>query len=153
MVNIATNSLYHCDNVWPCRLSGNTLAIPIYKTLWVNSGAGSWLAELIIGKLPVLSESPLIVAAVLLMAAIPVRLLIPNITGFLAVCIPIAISIANLTGLNPLICSLLVMIVGDSVLYYPAQSASSLVVYERGYLSSAEIFWFGCLMTIIACLV
>jgi len=119
----------------------------------IDSGAGSWLAELIIGSLPVLSQSPLIVAAVLLLAAIPVRLLIPNITGFLAVAIPIAISIANLTGLNPLVCSLLVMIVGDSVLYYPAQSASSLVVYERGYLSTIEIFWFGCLMTIMACLV
>jgi hypothetical protein len=57
------------------------------------------------------------VAAVLLLAAIPVRLLIPKITGFLAVAIPIAISIANLTGLNPLVCSLLVMIVGDSVLF------------------------------------
>ena len=92
-------------------------------------------------------------AAVLLLAAIPVRLLIPNITGFLAVTIPIAISIANLTGLNPLVCSLLVMIVGNSVLYYPAQSGSSLVVHERGYLSTIEIFWFGCLMTIMAGLV
>jgi hypothetical protein len=52
--------------------------------------------------------------------------------------------------MNPVGCGLLVMIAGDAVLYYPAQSASSLVVYERGYLSSTEIFWFGCLMTLVA---
>ena len=119
----------------------------------ISSGAGSWLAQIIVGRLPVLSQSPLTVATVLLIAAAPIRLLIPNITGFLAVCIPIAMSIATLTGLNPVVCGLLVMIVGDAVLYYPAQSASSLVVYERGYLSSAEIFWFGCLMTLVAGLV
>jgi di/tricarboxylate transporter len=36
------------------------------------------------------------------------------------------------------------------VLYYPAQSVSSLVVYERGYLSAPEIFKFGVWMTLIA---
>jgi sodium-dependent dicarboxylate transporter 2/3/5 len=174
-----TDSIHHMNPVIPALLAWICLLAPWIGVLswrdfeknvsWTNffviassmslaralisSGAGSWLAELIIDSLPVFSQSPLIVATVLLMAAIPVRLLIPNITGFLAVCIPISISIANLIGLNPLVCSLLVMIVGDSVLYYPAQSASSLVVYERGYLSSAEIFWFGCLMTILACLV
>jgi di/tricarboxylate transporter len=90
------------------------------------------------------------VAVVLLLAAPPVRLLIPNITGFLSISIPIAMSIAMLTNLNEVVCGLLVMIAGDAVLYYPAQSASSLVVYERGHLSAAEIFWFGCLMTIVA---
>jgi sodium-dependent dicarboxylate transporter 2/3/5 len=119
----------------------------------INSGAGSWLAHLIVDGLPVLSESPFAVVVILLIAAAPLRLLIPNITGFLAVSIPIAMSIAQLTGLNPIVCGLLVMIVGDAVLYYPAQSASSLVVYERGYLSAREIFWFGCLMTLAAILV
>jgi hypothetical protein len=42
------------------------------------------------------------------------------------------------------------MIAGDAVLYYPAQSASSLVVYERGHLSGAEIFRFGVWMTLVA---
>jgi len=90
------------------------------------------------------------VVAVLLIAAAPVRLLIPNISGFLATTIPIAMSIGAATGLNPLICGLAVMITGDAVLYYPAQSASSLVVYERGHLSSAEIFSFGVWMTLVA---
>ncbi len=39
------------------------------------------------------------------------------------------------------------------MLYYPAQSASSLVVYERGHLPAAEIFEFGVVMTVLAALV
>ena len=39
------------------------------------------------------------------------------------------------------------------VLYYPAQSASSLVVYERGHLGAGEIFRFGLLMTGLAAIV
>ncbi len=39
---------------------------------------------------------------------------------------------------------------GDAVLYYPAQSVSSLVVYERGYLGAPDIFKFGMRMTLIA---
>ena len=83
-------------------------------------------------------------------ASVPVRLLIPNITGFLATTIPIAMSIGTAAGVNPMICGLAVMIAGDAVLYYPAQSASSLAVYERGYLSAPEIFRFGVWMTLIA---
>jgi hypothetical protein len=64
-----------------------------------------------------------------LLVTAPVRLLIPNITGFLALTIPIAMSIGQTAGLNPVICGLVVMIAGDAVLHYPAQSASSLVAY------------------------
>jgi hypothetical protein len=39
---------------------------------------------------------------------------------------------------------------GDAVLYYPAQSASSLVVYERGHLTAGEILRFGLWMTGLA---
>jgi len=33
---------------------------------------------------------------------------------------------------------------------YPARSASSLAVYQRGYLSAPEIFRFGVMMTLVA---
>jgi anion transporter len=119
----------------------------------IKSGAGLWLANSIVNQVPALSQYPLLVVMVLLCAAAPIRLLIPNITGFLAITIPIAMSIGTSTGLNPIVCGLLVMIAGDAVLYYPAQSASSLVVYERGHLTAAEIFRFGLLMTLIAFIV
>lgn len=119
----------------------------------ISSGAGQWLASALLHSLPGLQRHPLLVVLVLLLAAAPVRLLIPNITGFLATAIPIAMSIGAATGTNPIICGLAVMIAGDAVLYYPAQSASSLVVYERGHLSAMEIFRFGVWMTVVAFLV
>ena len=114
------------------------------------SGASAWIAQLIVESVPQFQGRPFLVVAILMVASVPVRLLIPNITGFLATTIPIAMSIGTLAGVNPLICGLAVMIAGDAVLYYPAQSASSLAVYERGYLSAPEIFKFGVWMTLIA---
>jgi anion transporter len=118
-----------------------------------SSGAGVWIAETIVRGMPAFSQQPILVVVVLLLAAALLRLLIPNIAGFLATTIPIAMSIGAATGLNPVICGLSVMIAGDAVLYYPAQSASSLVVYERGHLTAAEIFRFGLWMTLAAYLV
>jgi di/tricarboxylate transporter len=95
------------------------------------------------------SRDPVMVVVILMLAAAAVRLLIPNISGFLATTIPVAMSVGIATGLNPLVCGLVVTIAGDAVLYYPAQSASSLVVYERGHLSAGEIFAFGLVMTVL----
>ena len=39
------------------------------------------------------------------------------------------------------------------MLYHPAQSASSLFVYEMGHLHAAEIFRFGVWMALLAALV
>ena len=118
-----------------------------------GSGAGAWLAALLVHATPMAERSAVAVVVALLVAAAVVRLLVPNITGFLATTIPVAMSIGTTTGLNPVLCGLLVTIAGDAVLYYPAQSASSLVVYERGHLSAGEIFRFGLWMTALAALV
>ena len=106
--------------------------------------------QIIVHGMPQAHDQPVVVIAILLLASVPVRLLIPNITGFLAITIPIAMAIGTAAKVNPVICGLAVMIAGDAVLYYPAQSASSLVVYERGYLTAPEIFRFGVWMTLAA---
>ena len=118
-----------------------------------RSGASDWLAGGVVGAAHSVAESPWMVVGVLLAASSVVRLLIPNITGFLAATIPVAMSVGTAAGLNPILCGLIVTIAGDAVLYYPAQSASSLVVYERGHLTAGEIFGFGLLMTALAALV
>ena len=109
----------------------------------IASGASAWLASHLARDAPVLATSPLLVVVVLLVVAAMLRMLIPNITGFLATAIPLAMSVGTATGVNPLVCGLAVTIAGDAVLYYPAQSASSLVVYQRGHLTAPEIFRFG----------
>jgi len=118
-----------------------------------RSGASDWLAGGVVGAAHSVAESRWMVVGVLLTASSVVRLLIPNITGFLATTIPVAMSVGTTAGLNPIVCALIVTIAGDAVLYYPAQSASSLVVYERGHLTAGEIFGFGLLMTALAALV
>ena len=119
----------------------------------VRSGASGWLAGLIVHAAPSAGRRPVMVIAILLVGAAIVRLVVPNITGFLATTIPVAMSVGSATGLNPLVCGLVVTIAGDAVLYYPAQSASSLVVYQRGHLSAPEIFRFGVWMTVLAAVV
>ncbi len=116
----------------------------------IDSGASAWVAQCIVQNMPQAHDKPVMVIAILLVASIPVRLLIPNITGFLAITIPIAMAIGTAAKVNPVVCGLAVMIAGDAVLYYPAQSASSLVVHERGYLTAPEIFRFGVWMTLVA---
>jgi len=171
-----TDSIHHWHPVVPALLAWILLLMPRIGVLtwaeferdigWTNffvlassvslaralmsSGASAWVAQLIVEAVPQFRGEPYLVVAILLAASVPVRLLIPNITGFLATTIPIAMSIGTLAGVNPLICGLAVMIAGDAVLYYPAQSASSLAVYERGYLTAPEIFRFGVWMTLIA---
>ena len=174
-----TDAWHHWNPALPAILAWACLLMPVIGVLswrefekgfgWANffvlasslslaralssSGASDWIAAVITRGMPAFSEQPVLVVAVLLLAAAPIRLLIPNITGFLATTIPIAMSIGSATGLNPVICGLAVMIAGDAVLYYPAQSASSLVVYERGHLTASEIFRFGLWMTLAAYLV
>jgi len=171
-----TDSIHHWHPVVPALLAWILILLPRIGVLtwneferdigWTNffvlassvslaralasSGASAWIAQLIVETVPQFRGQPFLVVGILLVASVPVRLLIPNITGFLAITIPIAMSIGTITGVNPLICGLAVMIAGDAVLYYPAQSASSLAVYERGYLTAPEIFRFGMWMTLIA---
>jgi sodium-dependent dicarboxylate transporter 2/3/5 len=174
-----TDSLHHLNPALPAILAWACLLMPGIGVLtwkdfeknfgWSNffviasslslaralssSGASAWIAEITVRSMPASAQQPVLVPVLLLLLAAPVRLLIPNITGFLATTIPIALSIGTATGINPAVCGLAVMIAGDAVLYYPAQSASSLVVYERGHLTAAEIFRFGLWMTLAAYLI
>ena len=45
--------------------------------------------------------------------------------------------------------ALVVMMTGDAVVYYPAQSSSALVIYERGHVSAGEMLRFGLWMTLV----
>jgi hypothetical protein len=74
----------------------------------------------------------------LMLGATVLRAVVTNISGFLALALPIAMSVGREAGLNPLVCALVVMMTGDAVIYYPAQSASALVIYERGHVSAGE---------------
>jgi di/tricarboxylate transporter len=71
-----------------------------------RSGASDWLAAGVVGAAHAVAESPWMVVGVLLAAASVVRLVIPNITGFLATTIPVAMAVGTASELNPVICGL-----------------------------------------------
>src|SRR2546427_8688701 len=111
----------------------------------VASGAAPRLRRLLVGGLPALGEGALGVVILLMLGATLLRVVVPNISGFLALALPIAMSVGREAGINPLVCALVVMITGDAVVYYPAQSSSALVIYEyeRGHVSAGEVLRLG----------
>jgi anion transporter len=170
-----TDAVHHLDPALPALLAFVALLTPRLGPLvwadlergvgWANffviaasislahvlatSGAAAWLARLLVGGLPALGDRPLSTVVLLMLGATALRAIVPNISGFLALALPIAMSVGREAGLNPLVCALVVMMTGDAVVYYPAQSASALVIYERGHVSAGEILKFGLWMTLV----
>jgi anion transporter len=171
-----TDAWHHLDPALPALLALVALLLPRFGPLvwadlergvgWANvfviaasislaqalaaSGAAAWLARSLVGGLPAAGGGALGTVALLMLGATALRALVPNISGFLALALPIAMSVGRESGLNPLVCALVVMMTGDAVVYYPAQSTSALVIYERGHVSAREILTFGLWMTGVA---
>ena len=170
-----TDGLHHLDPALPALLAFAALLTPglgplVWADLergvgWANffviaasislahalvaSGAAPWLGRLLVGGLPALGDSALGVVMLLMLGATLLRAIVPNSSGFLALALPIAMSVGREAGVNPLVCALVVMMTGDAVVYHPAQSASALVIYERGHVSAGEMLKFGLWMTLV----
>jgi solute carrier family 13 (sodium-dependent dicarboxylate transporter), member 2/3/5 len=115
-----------------------------------DSGAAAWLARGLVGAIPALSRLPIATVVLLMLGATVLRVLVPNIGGFLALGLPVAMSVGREAGLDPVLCALIVMMTGDAVLYFPVQSASAFVIYERGHVTAGEVLRFGLWMTLVA---
>jgi di/tricarboxylate transporter len=171
-----TDALHHLDPALPALLALVALLTPRWGVLswsdletrvgWANffvigasislaaalaeTGAAAWLARALVATLPGVGGDPLATIVLLMLGATVLRAVIPNISGFLALGLPLAMSVGREVGLNPLVCALVVMMTGDTVLYYPVQSASALVIYERGHVTAGELLRFGLWMTLVA---
>lgn len=116
----------------------------------VSSGAAAWFSSTLVGGVEGLRGAPLLVLLALAGTAAVVRLAVANISGYLALVIPVAMATGEALGLNPLVCGMTAVVVGDSVVYYPAQSTSSIFIFQRANLSGLEVFRFGLIMTVVA---
>ena len=116
----------------------------------VASGAAAWFSQTLVGSVAALGSSPLLQLLALAGVAALVRMAVPNIAGYLALVIPIAMPTGASLGLNPLVCGMAVVVVGDSVIYYSAQSTSGVFIFQRANLSAPLVFAFGLVMTLVA---
>ena len=116
----------------------------------VNSGAAAWFADTLVSAVGGFADSPLLLLLAMAGAAAVVRFVMPNIAGYLAFIIPVAMSTGASLGLNPVLCGLAVVIVGDSVVFYPAAAAGSVFIYQRASISSPEVLRIGIIMTLVA---
>ena len=116
----------------------------------VNSGAAAWFASTLVSAVGGIGDSPLLLLLAMSGAAAAVRFVMPNIAGYLAFIIPVAMSTGASLGLNPMVCGLAVVIVGDSVVYYPAAAAGSVFIYQRADISAPEVLRTGVIMTLVA---
>ncbi len=116
----------------------------------VNSGAAAWFASTLVSAVGGFADSPLLLLLAMAGAAAAVRFVMPNIAGYLAFIIPVAMSTGASLGLNPMLCGLAVVIVGDSVVFYPAAAAGSVFIYQRAEISGPEVLRTGIIMTLVA---
>ena len=114
----------------------------------VATGAASWFSETLVGGVSQLSSRPLLTLLALCACFAAVRMLMPNIAGYLALVIPIAMAAGASLGLNPLVCGFAAVVVGDSAVYYGAGGTSAVFVLQRANISNPEIFRFGLTMTV-----
>ena len=116
----------------------------------IVSGAAAWFADTLVGSVEGLRDHPTLILLAMSGAAALVRVVMPNISGYLSFIIPVAMSTGAALGLNPVVCGLAVVVVGDSVVYYPASATASVFIYQRAEIRAQEVLRMGIVMTAIA---
>lgn len=116
----------------------------------VVSGAAGWFSGNLVGLIGGLGNTPWLFLLALCCCAAIVRAMLPNIAGYLALMIPVAMAAGEAIGLNPLVCGLAVVIIGDTPVYYPAGATSGIFIYQRAAIKATEVLRFGLIMTAVA---
>ena len=116
----------------------------------VGSGAAAWFSSSLVGWIGGLSDNPALFLLALCCCAAIVRAMLPNIAGYLALVIPVAMAAGEAVGLNPLVCGMAIVVMGDTPVYYPAGSTSGVFIFERAAVRASEVIRFGLVMTVVA---
>ena len=116
----------------------------------VTTGAAAWFSETLVGGVSQLAASPMLVLLLLCACFAVMRFILPNIAGYLALVIPVTMAAAESLGLDPLVCGMAAVVVGDSVVYYSAGGTASVFIFQRANIANPEIFRFAVTMTVIA---
>ena len=115
----------------------------------VTTGAAAWFSEIIVNTATVLEDKPLTILFLMSIGFAVIRFFMPNGAGYFALMIPVAMASGQMLGLNPLICGMAVVVVGDSVVYYAAGGTSAVFIFQRAEISGPQIFRFAAIMTAV----
>lgn len=116
----------------------------------VVTGAAGWFSETLVGGATQVQDRPLLLLLALSGCAAVVRLLMPNIAGYLSFVIPVAMASGEALGLNPLVCGMAVVVVGDSLVYYSAAGTASVFIFLQANIRNPEIFRWALVMTAVS---
>ena len=116
----------------------------------VASGGAGWFSQSLVGAVEGLPRQPMVLLSAIAVACAGVRLVVPNVAGYLALVIPVVIATGQSLGLNPLVCGMVSVVVGDSVVYYPAGSTSSIFIFQRSQIPAMKVLRFALLMVVVA---
>ncbi len=116
----------------------------------VTTGAAAWFSATLVGTVGQVASEPMLVLLLLCACFAVLRFILPNIAGYLALVIPVTMAAAESLGLDPLVCGMAAVVVGDSVVYYSAGGTASVFIFQRANIANPEIFRFAVTMTVIA---
>ncbi|MHB8575236.1 MAG: SLC13 family permease [Dehalococcoidia bacterium] len=117
-----------------------------------STGAAAWVAHGLFGRLAGTSNQAAMVIAVFIVTAL-IALTIPNRAAAITLGVPLAAAYAHSGPLAGAAAGLIVMIAVDAETIYPAQTATNLLAYDRGYFSAGQLARFNLITIIIAALV
>jgi anion transporter len=112
----------------------------------IGAGTIDWIAHQFVALFADATPQPALLLAGIIIAAAVIHLAITNLAACIALLVPTTMTIAHSAGLNPVVCALVVTIVTDSVILYPAQTASNLIAYEAGFFRGADVRRLGIAM-------
>ncbi len=115
----------------------------------VTTGAAAWFSATLVGAVAQLASAPMLVLLMLCVCFAMLRFILPNIAGYLALVIPVTMAAAESLGLDPLVCGMAAVVVGDSVVYYSAGGTASVFIFQRANISNPEIFRLAITMTVL----
>ncbi len=118
-----------------------------------SSGAASWLANSLLGHVPLANMPIMLVLPTLLLVVVPVSLLLPNRSGALGILIPLLTSISLKIGINPIPVGLMATLTVQTTTFYPVQNASTLLVYQVRHFAPFDLLRAGLIVFGVALLV
>ena len=108
-----------------------------------SSGAATWLANGLLGHVPLGDLPVMLLLPTLLLVVVPVSLMLPNRSGALGILIPLLTSISLKVGINPIPVGLMATLTVQTTTFYPVQNAATLLVYQTRHFAPFDLLRAG----------